>query len=143
MIGIEAMSWLVMSEQTVFSEQAVSGAFEEHARGLVGENRMARRKKADEPAGGKQKQAARSAGKATARSRRRTKKQEAAQMIAASDSLAFISKEDMRRHINQSLKPLQRIADQAGLHFLAYILGMAVEESSSERDRQGGMDTKE
>ena len=99
---------------------------------------MARRKKADEPAGGKQKQGARSASKATARSRRRTKKQEAAQMIAASDSLAFISKEDLRRHINQSLKPLQRIADQAGLHFLAYILGMAVEESGSEKDRQEG-----
>ena len=69
-------------------------------------------------------------GRVTKRPRRATKKQEAQKQIAASKSLAYLSKADLRRHIHEGLKPYQHLADQAGMHFLSYIIAMAVEESS-------------
>jgi hypothetical protein len=54
--------------------------------------------------------------------------------IAASPSLAYLSKADIRRHIHEGLKPYQHLADQAGMHFLSYLLSMAVLEASCEAD---------
>jgi hypothetical protein len=73
----------------------------------------------------------------TRRPRRTTKKQEAEQEIAASTSLAYLSKADLRRHIHEGLKPYQHLADQAGMHFLSYIIAMAVEEASGETEKKG------
>ncbi len=75
-------------------------------------------------------------GRVTRRPRRTTKKQEAEKEIAASGSLAYLSKADLQRHIHEGLKPYQHLADQAGMHFLSYIIAMAVEESSSETDKK-------
>jgi len=49
--------------------------------------------------------------------------------IAASTSLAYLSKSDIRRHIHEGMKPFQRLADQAGMHFLSYLISMALEEA--------------
>ena len=72
----------------------------------------------------------------TRRPRKTTKKQEAEKQIAASDSLAYLSKADLRRHIHEGLKPYQHLADQAGMHFLSYIIAMAVEEASGESEKK-------
>lgn len=74
-------------------------------------------------------------GRITRRPRRITKKQEAEKEIAASSSLAYLSKADLRRHIHEGLKPYQHLADQAGMNFLSYIISMAVEEASGETDK--------
>lgn len=66
------------------------------------------------------------------RPRTTTKKQEAEKQISATANLAYLSKADLRRHINEGLKPFQHLADQAGMHFLSYLIAMAVEESGSE-----------
>ena len=65
------------------------------------------------------------------RTRRMTKKENAEKQIAASTSLAYLSKGDLRRHIHDGLKPYQHLADQAGLNFLSYLIAMAVEEADS------------
>ncbi len=70
------------------------------------------------------------------RPRRQTKKQEAEQEIATSTSLAYLSKADLQRHIHEGLKPYQHLADQAGMNFLSYLIAMAVEESSSEKEKK-------
>lgn len=78
----------------------------------------------------------RKTAKVSRRPRRTTKKQEAEQEIAASASLAYLSKADLRRHIHEGLKPFQHLADHAGMHFLSYLIAMAVEESSSEAKKK-------
>ena len=78
----------------------------------------------------------RSTGRVTRRPRRTTKKQEAEKEIATSTSLAYLSKADLRRHIHEGLKPYQHLANQAGMHFLSYIISMAVEEASSETEKK-------
>ncbi len=75
-------------------------------------------------------------GRVTRRPRRTTKKQEAEQQIAASTSLAYLSKADLRRHIHEGLKPYQHLADQAGMNFLSYLIALAVEEASSEMEKR-------
>ena len=71
-------------------------------------------------------------GRVTRRPRRTTKKEEAEKELAASNSLAYLSKADLRRHIHEGLKPFQHLADHAGMHFLSYLIAMAVEEASSD-----------
>jgi hypothetical protein len=73
--------------------------------------------------------------RAASKGKRQTRQQEAAQLIASSDSLTFISKDDIQRHIYESLRPLQHLAEQARLPFISYLLRMAMEESNLERDR--------
>jgi hypothetical protein len=65
-----------------------------------------------------------------------TKKEDAEKQIAASTSLAYLSKGDLRRHIHEGLKPYQHLADQAGMNFLSYLIAMAVDEASSETSRK-------
>ncbi len=80
--------------------------------------------------------------KATSRVSRRprrtttTKKEQAEKEMAASTSLAYLSKADLRRHIHEGLKPYQHLADHAGMHFLSYLIAMAVEEASSEMEKK-------
>ncbi len=78
----------------------------------------------------------RKTGRVSRRPRRTTKKQEAEKEIAASTSLAYLSKADLRRHIHEGLKPYQHLADHAGMHFLSYLIAMAVEEASSEMEKK-------
>lgn len=80
-------------------------------------------------------QKVRSLGQNQRRGRRATKKQDAEMEIAASPSLAYLSKADVRRHIHDGLQPYQRLADQAGMHFLSYLIAMAVDEASGETAR--------
>jgi len=75
-------------------------------------------------------------GRVSRRPRRTTKKQEAEKEIASSASLAYLSKADLRRHIHEGLKPYQHLADHAGMHFLSYLIAMAVEESSSDMEKK-------
>ncbi len=49
---------------------------------------------------------------------------------------SYISPTDLIAHIHESLKPLQALADKAGFPFLAYLIGMAVEESRSGRGKK-------
>lgn len=77
-----------------------------------------------------------SLGQAARRGRRATKKQDAEIEIAASPSLAYLSKADVRRHIHDGLQPYQRLADLAGMHFLSYLIAMAIDESGSESERK-------
>lgn len=80
-------------------------------------------------------QKVRSLGQTPRRGRRATKKEDAEMEIAASPSLAYLSKADVRRHIHDGLQPFQRLADQAGMHFLSYLIAMAVDEASGESAR--------
>ena len=75
-------------------------------------------------------------GRATRRPRRVTKKQEAEEQIAASTSLAYLSKADLRRHIHEGLKPYQHLADQAGMNFLSYLIALAVDEAKSDMEKK-------
>ncbi len=62
-----------------------------------------------------------------------TKKQIA--QMAEQDMLTsqvYMSRTDLKRHIHEGIKPYQRLADQAGLPFLSYLIGMAVEESKHD-----------
>jgi hypothetical protein len=81
-------------------------------------------------------QKVRSLGQGQRRGRRATKKQDAEMEIAASPSLAYLSKADVRRHIHDGLQPYQRLADQAGMHFLSYLIAMAVDEAGGESERR-------
>ena len=47
-------------------------------------------------------------------------------------SQVYMSRTDLKRHIHEGIKPYQRLADQAGLPFLSYLIGMAVEESKHD-----------
>ena len=97
---------------------------------------MAKEQRGKKPAVRKRVRKPGKAARVTRRPRRTTKKQEAEQEIAASNSLAYLSKADLRRHIHEGLKPFQHLADHAGMHFLSYLIAMAVEESSSELEKK-------
>ncbi len=97
---------------------------------------MAREERRKKPAVRKRVRKPRQTGRVTRRPRKTTKKQEAEQEIAASTSLAYLSKADLRRHIHEGLKPFQHLADQAGMHFLSYIIAMAVDEASSDTKKK-------
>ena len=47
----------------------------------------------------------------------------------AKSTVGYVSPDDLLRHIHEGIKPYQKLADQSGLSFLAYLLEMAVEES--------------
>ena len=97
---------------------------------------MDKEERGKKPAARKRVRKPRKTGKVTRRSKRTTKKQEAEQEMAASTSLAYLSKADLRRHIHEGLKPYQHLADHAGMHFLSYLIALAVEESGSDMEKK-------
>ena len=58
-----------------------------------------------------------------------------AEMESMAAAPVYVSKTDLQRHIHESLRPIQRLADQAGMPFLSYLIGMAVEESRHDSDK--------
>ena len=97
---------------------------------------MSKEERGKKTTGRKRVRTPRKVGRPKRATRRTTKKQDAEREIAASNSLAFLSKADLQRHIHEGLKPYQHLADQAGLHFLSYLIAMAVEESRSELEKK-------
>ena len=72
-------------------------------------------------------------GRAPKTARRRGKTSEAAKQSAMQMNRS-LDAEFVRHNIHDSLQPIHRLADKANMPFLAYLIGMAMEEALDGAD---------